>query len=419
MHKDSYNIWHPFTPLIGAPHPIEVASAKGVYLYTTEGDKILDAVSSWWVNIHGHGNEKIAEAIYQQVLNLDHIIFAGFTHQPAIQLSENLLKILPDNQVKVFFSDDGSTSVEVGLKLAIQYWYNLGTRKQRVIALEGAYHGDTFGAMSAGDRNPFNAAFSPFLFDVDFIPLPTKENEDKVLTQFEKYLSSGDIAAFIFEPLIQGAGGMRTYSPDVLDKLISLAKKNEVICVADEVMTGFGRTGKIFSSDHLSNDPDIFCLSKGITGGTLPLGITACSSEIVSAFQSDDFEKTFFHGHSYTANPISCAAANASFELLTSIECQNNISRVSERHHNFIASLKGHPQLSDSRNLGTICALEIATNNNSYFSDLRKKIYPYFLERKILLRPLGNVIYILPPYIIEDEELDMIYDHIREFIEQI
>ncbi len=419
IQKDLNNIWHPFTPLLGAPDPILIKSAKGVYLYTEDGQKILDAVSSWWVNIHGHGKEIIAKAIYEQALRLEQVIFAGFTHEPAVQLSENLLSILPNNQSRVFFSDDGSTSVEVGLKMAIQYWFNQGIKKTKIIAIEGAYHGDTFGAMSAGDRNPFNVAFSPFLFEVDFIPFPTPDNEEDVLDQFEKLVIGDDVAAFIFEPLIQGAGGMRIYSGKVLDGLLSLAKKNEVICIADEVMTGFGRTGKILACDYLLNDPDILCLSKGITGGTLPLGVTSCSGEIESTFRSEDFAKTFFHGHSYTANPITCAAANASFKLLISPECRKNIERITSKHAAFISSIKANPKLSDARNIGTICAIEIASDENSYFSEARKKIYPYFLERDILLRPLGNVVYILPPYIIDDEELNLIYNHIQGFLEEI
>lgn len=419
VNKDSKNIWHPFTPLLGAPDAIPIKSAKGAYLFTEDGRKILDAVSSWWVNIHGHSNEVIAEAIYKQALKLEHVIFAGFTHEPAVQLSENLLSILPGNQSRIFFSDDGSTSVEVGLKMAIQYWFNLGTKKTKIIAIEGAYHGDTFGAMSIGGRNPFNAPYSPYLFDVNFIPFPTQNNEDEILNQFEKLVIGGEVAAFIFEPLVQGAGGMRIYSSALLDKLLSLAKKNEVICIADEVMTGFGRTGKTFASDYLSNQPDIFCLSKGITGGSLPLGVTTCSDRIEEAFKTEDFNKTFFHGHSYTANPIICAAANASFELLQSTECQENIQRIANKHETFISTIKTSDKLSDARSLGTICAIEISSEENSYFSQTRKKTYPYFLERNILLRPLGNVIYILPPYIIQNDELDLIYSQISSFLEEI
>ncbi len=261
--------------------------------------------------------------------------------------------------------------------------------------------------------------FRSNLQDVNFIPFPTQSNEDEILNQFEQLVIEGEIAAFIFKPLVQGTGGMRIYSSALLDQLVSLAKKNQVICIADEMMTGFGRTGKTFASNYLNNQPDIFCLSKGITDGFLTLGVTTCSGQIEETFNTEDFSKTFFHGHSYTANPIICAAANASFGLLQTIQCQENIQRISNKHESFISTIKDHDKLSDARNLGTICALEIHSEEHSYFSQTRKKIYPYFLERNTLLRPLGNVIYILPPYIIQDDELDFIYHQISTFLEEI
>ena len=415
---DAKNIWHPFTPLVGSATPIHIEKAKGTYLHTSDGRKILDAVSSWWVSIHGHGNEHIAKAVANQALEMEHVIFAGFTHTPAIQLSENMLSILPSNQEKVFFSDNGSTSVEVGLKMAFQYWHNLGTPKKRVIAIDGAYHGDTFGAMSVAERGGFNVPFEPFLFDVSFIPLPSAENKNEVLRQFEALLANGDVASFIFEPLIQGSGGMRTYPKEILDDLITIAKKHNVICIADEVMTGFGRTGKMFATDYLQNDPDIFCLSKGLTGGTLPLGLTTCSGEIVEAFNTEDIYKTFFHGHSYTGNPISCAAANASFELITKPEFQKNLDRIARNHNDFAQSLSEQDGIKEIRHLGTILAIELDTGETSYMNKSRYEIYNYFLAKNILLRPLGNVIYILPPFIISDVELAEIYTAIKAFLEK-
>jgi len=311
--KDKAHIWHPFTPLIGSGDPLVIQSAKGVYLHTEDGRKIIDAVSSWWVNIHGHANEHIAEALSHQARQLEHVIFAGFTHPPAIQLAENLLKILPENQSKIFFSDNGSTSVEVALKMAFQYWHNQGIKREKVIAFEGGYHGDTFGAMSVGGRSSFFNAFNSFLFDVEFIPFPEKGREEKTIECFKRLVNQGDVASFIFEPLLQGSAGMRMYSAEVLDELLSLAQQKEVICIADEVLTGFGRTGKYFANDHLKNKADIFCLSKGLTGGTMALGVTSCTEKIVDAFRSEDPQKTFFHSHSFTANPLACAAANASF----------------------------------------------------------------------------------------------------------
>ncbi|HTH54633.1 MAG TPA: adenosylmethionine--8-amino-7-oxononanoate transaminase [Cyclobacteriaceae bacterium] len=416
---DKKNIWHPFTSLEGAD-PLLVESAQGVYLHLKDGRNIIDAVSSWWVNIHGHSHPAIAQAIADQAKKLEHVIFAGFTHEPAIRLSENLLRILPGNQSKIFFSDDGSTAVEVAIKLAIQFWHNRGiTSKTKIIALEGAYHGDTFGAMSIGDRGAFTAAFAPYLFDVDFIDFPSSQNESKILDAFETKLKKDNVGAFIYEPLVQGAAGMRMYSPEFLDQLISLAQRYDAICIADEVFTGFGRTGKIFASDHQKTRPDIMAVSKGITGGFLPLGATSCSEKIASAFQSPDPRKTFYHGHSYTANPITCAAANASFELLLKAECQENIQRISNGHLRFASQIKNHIKIKELRTYGTILAIELQTiEGTSYFSEMRKMIYPFFLDRNILLRPLGNVIYILPPYVITDEQLGLIYEAIREFLDQ-
>src|SRR6478736_7728516 len=315
--SDKKNIWHPFTPLVDGVEPLLVDSARGVNLHLKDGRKIIDAVSSWWTNIHGHCNPVIANAIAEQAKKLEHVIFAGFTHEPAIRLSENLLSILPKNQSKIFFSDNGSTAVEVALKMAIQYWHNRGIKnKTKIIAIDGSYHGDTFGSMSVGERGAFNNAFAPYLFDVDFIDFPTEQNEQKILTDFEQKLSTNQVGVFIYEPLVQGAAGMRMYSKEILEKLVSIAQQHNVICIADEVFTGFGRTGKLFASDYLNVQPDIMAISKGITGGFLPLSVTSCSEKILEAFQSADASKTFFHGHSYTANPLACAAANASFELL-------------------------------------------------------------------------------------------------------
>lgn len=415
---DKKNIWHPFTSLEGAPEPLFVESAQGVYLNLKDGRKIIDAVSSWWVNIHGHSNPAIAKAIGDQAKKLEHVIFAGFTHEPAIRLSENLLRILPKNQSKIFFSDNGSTAVEVALKMAIQYWHNQGIKsKTKIIAIDGAYHGDTFGSMSVGERSAFTAAFSPYLFAVEFLDFPTEENEEKIIQDFKQILSGNEVGVFIYEPLVQGAAGMRMYSPEVLDQLITLAQQSGVICIADEVFTGFGRTGKLFASDYLKTNPDIIAVSKGITGGFLPLGVTACSEKIVEAFKSPEVSKTFFHGHSYTANPLTCAAANASFELLMSNECQNSIRMISQSHLQFISKIQHNKSIKDLRSRGTILAIELQTKEGtSYFSELRKKIYPFFLEREVLLRPLGNVIYVLPPYVIKDEELNFVYEAIEEFL---
>ncbi|MCA2668816.1 MAG: adenosylmethionine--8-amino-7-oxononanoate transaminase [Cytophagales bacterium] len=421
LEKDKNYIWHPFTPLEVEEDPIVIESAQGVYLYTADGKKIIDAVSSWWVNLHGHSNPVIAKAISEQARKLEHVIFAGFTHEPAITLAENLLSVLPKNQSKIFFSDDGSTAVEVGLKMAMQYWHNKGIQtKTKIIALEGAYHGDTFGAMSVGARDVFNQAFNRYLFNVDFIDFPNNQNEEKILSDFRKLVSREDVAAFIFEPLVQGAAGMRMYSPHILDQLISIANEYEVICIADEVFTGFGRTGRFFACDYLKNRPDIFALSKGITGGSLPLGATSCSSKVASAFQSSESSRTLYHGHSYTANPIACAAANASFKLLISVECKSAIETINKSLENFKANVSGFSVIKDVRVCGTILAIELMTNDtSSYYNPIRKKIYSHFLSKGILVRPLGNVMYIVPPYIISMEELQLIQSEIVQFISLI
>jgi adenosylmethionine-8-amino-7-oxononanoate aminotransferase len=330
--SDKKNIWHPFTPLAGGPDPVLIESASGVYLHTSGGRKIIDAVSSWWVNLHGHSNPHIAQAIADQAHTLEHVIFAGFTHEPAIQLAENLLSILPENQARIFFSDNGSTAVEVALKMAFQFWYNQGRPKNKVVAIRGAYHGDTFGSMSVGDRGIFTDPFKNHLFETHFIDFPEAGKEDAVVAEFKKIVRQPGTGAFIYEPLVQAAAGMRMYAVELLETLLQEARAHNVICIADEVFTGFGRTGKLFASGYCHTKPDIIAVSKGITGGALPLGVTSCSDEVLEAYRSDDFLKTFFHGHSYTANPLACAAANASFALLMKEECTAAIQRIASAH---------------------------------------------------------------------------------------
>lgn len=418
LKKDKEFIWHPFTPQgDGAPSPILISKAEGVYLHTPDGRKIIDAISSWWVNLHGHSHPQIAKAIYEQASTLEHVIFAGFTHEPAIQLAENLKKILPSPMSKIFFSDNGSTANEVAIKMAIQYWHNKGIKKKKIVALEGAYHGDTFGSMSVGDRSVFTTPFNDYLFEVLFLDFPTEENESNVIHKFTNLVSSGDVGAFIFEPLIQGAAGMRMYSPEILETLLQIAKAHQVICIADEVFTGFCRTGKFFATDYITIKPDIMAVSKGITGGTLPLGVTACSTEIYEAYKSADITKAFLHGHSYTANPLSCAAANASYSILTSTECLHRIEQIEILHANFVEKIKSHVLIQKVSALGTILSVEIKTSGKTeYTNTLRKLIYEYFLERDILLRPLGNILYIVPPYCMKEEELQRIYQAIEDFL---
>lgn len=414
--EDQNNIWHPFSPIVGEP-PIVIKSAQGIHLITEDGRKIIDGISSWWVNIHGHSHPAIAEAIYRQAKELEHVIFAGFTHPAAIELSQKVLSILPPNQKKIFFSDNGSTAVEVALKMAIQYWYNRGTPKNKVIAIEGAYHGDTFGSMSVGDRGLFTDPFKNHLFESEFIPFPDGTNDDLVVERFTDLVANRDVFAFIYEPLVQGAAGMRMYSPGLLSRLMKIAKDNDVLCIADEVFTGFGRTGRLFASDHLLYEPDLVAISKGLTGGTMALGITSCTSEIFDAFSSNELSKTFFHGHSFTANPIACASANASFDLLMTGTCRHRIRTITEMQDAFRNTLKTHPVVNDVRSTGTILALEVKTSSaTSYGNSLKYDIYKFFMSRNILLRPLGNVIYFLPSYAFKDEDITLVHEAIRDFL---
>ena len=416
--RDQYAVWHPFTPLKTARLPIALVRGEGAYFYDEKGNRYIDGIASWWVNIHGHCHPYIAKKVAEQLQTLEHAIFSGFTHEPAVQLAERLLKRLPENQSKIFYSDNGSTAVEVGMKMAFQYWSNINRPKNKIIAFENAYHGDTFGGMSVGARNAFNLPFSKLLFDVIHIPVPVKGKELESLTELEKALQENDIAAFIFEPLIQGAGGMVMYSENVLDKLIALCRENEVITIADEVMTGFGRTGTFFASDRLFNKPDIICLSKGLTGGVMPLGATACSKFIYDAFLSDDKMKTFFHGHSYTANPTACSAALASMDLFDLPGAFENIVRIEQKHSLFLKKIIGHARILDVRQSGTIIAFEIKTNEHTnYLNSLAEQISDFFISKGVILRPLGNVVYILPPYCIKSDDLDYIYECVELFLD--
>lgn len=416
--RDQQVVWHPYTQMQLSEAPIAIVRGAGVKLYDDAGNEYLDAVSSWWVNLHGHAHPYIAQKVFEQLQQLEHVIFAGFTHQPAVELAERLLRILPDGQARIFYSDNGSTATEVAVKMAIQYWRNKGFRKNKIIAFEHAYHGDTFGAMSVSARSSFTDAFSDLLFEVIHIPLPLKGMEDAAVQSLQKQISESKdtIAAFIFEPLVLGAGGMLMYEPEILDQLIGICQDNSILTIADEVMTGFGRTGKTFACNYLTTRPDIVCLSKGITGGTMAFGATSCTNDIYTAFLSADRSKTFFHGHSYTANPVACAAALASFDLLMNEECRQNIRMISESHLAFIQDNQGNRLFRNLRSRGTILAMDIETDEqSSYFHSLGSHLYSFFLKQGIILRPLGNTIYLMPPYCIRKEELERIYQAILSF----
>ncbi len=411
--RDQAVIWHPYTQMKTASAPVPIVRGEGAYLIGENGEKYIDAVSSWWVNIHGHSHPYIAKKVSEQLNTLEHAIFAGFTHPAAIELAEGLLKILPRNQAKIFYSDNGSTAVEVALKMCFQYWSNKGEARTKVLAFKNSYHGDTFGAMAVSARSAFTAPFENLLFDVEYIDTPNAENIGSLKSHVAAL--SPQLSAFIYEPLIQGSGGMLMYEAAYLDELLSACKQNGIFTIADEVMTGFGRTGKLFASDYLKNQPDIVCLSKGLTGGTMALGVTSCTQHIFDAFLSDDRMKTLFHGHSFTANPVACAAALASLKLTLQPETMENIGRISTKHGQFALKIKGHPRLKEVRQTGTVIAFEWQTSGNtSYFSNLRDDLYHYFLSQGIILRPLGNIIYILPPYCISNEQLEYVYSKIEE-----
>ena len=417
--RDKKVIWHPYTQMKGALPQIPIVRGEGVYLFDEKGNKYIDAVSSWWVNIHGHANAQIAKQVSAQLLQLEHVIFAGFTHEPAVLLAERLLPLLPGKQEKVFYSDNGSTAVEVALKMCFQYWSNKGnSKRKKVLAFKDAYHGDTFGAMSVSGRSIFTDSFNDLLFDVEFIDLPNADN----ISHLKSHIShlKSDLACFIFEPLILGAGGMQMYEAKYLDELIKVCQENEVLCIADEVMTGFGRTGTYFACEQLRVKPDLFCLSKGLTGGTMPLGVTTCNEKIFEAFLSDDKLKTLYHGHSFTANPVACSASLASLDILLKPETFANIKRIEAQHSIFKDQIASHPKVKTLRQTGTIIAIEWETGEStSYLSGLRDKLYIYFLNKGIVLRPLGNIVYILPPYIITNEELAYIYQTIIEALDEV
>ncbi|TZF83979.1 adenosylmethionine--8-amino-7-oxononanoate transaminase [Pedobacter sp. BS3] len=416
--RDLAAIWHPYTQMKTAATPVAIVKGQGTYLYDNSGKRYIDAVSSWWVTTHGHAHPYIAQKVAEQLRVLEHAIFAGFTHPAAIELAERVLGVLPQNQQKIFYSDNGSTAVEVALKMCLQFWSNQGKPKTKILAFKNAYHGDTFGAMAVSGRSAFTAPFEKLLFEVEFIDLPTAHNISNLKSQISHL--KDDLAAFIFEPLVQGSGGMLMYEAAYLDELLKTCKANNILTIADEVMTGFGRTGRFFASDYLEHTADIFCLSKGLTGGTMALGVTSCTNEIYNAFLSDDRLKTLFHGHSFTANPVACSAALASMDLMEQPETMQHIRRISERHAAFKKEISGHPKLKDIRQTGTIIAFEWQTGNDtSYFSSLRDRLYQFFLQKNIILRPLGNIIYILPPYCISDDDLAYVYDSIEEALETI
>ncbi len=389
-----------------------IVKAKGAVLYDEDGKSYLDGISSWYTSAYGHCNDHIIEKVYGQMQQLDQVVFSGFTHEPAVRLSEELIKVLPENQAKVFFSDNGSTATEIGIKMALQYHFNKGNKRHVMLAFENGFHGDTFGAMSVSGLSVYNGPFEEFFIDVERIPIPTSENIDETLSWLKQRLEKQDIAGFIYEPLVQGAAAMQMYAATHLSKIIALLQKNDVITVADEVMTGFGKTGTFFASDQIAVKPDVMCMSKALTAGLLPMAITACSQKIFDAFYSDDIGKGLFHAHTYSANPLACTAALAGLELLQSNEMRANIERVIKSHERFEQKIKGHPMVARTRQCGIIFALDLAVEMERY-GNLRDQLFHFFMENGVFLRPLGNTIYISAPYITTDAQLQQIYEAIE------
>jgi adenosylmethionine---8-amino-7-oxononanoate aminotransferase len=424
------NIWHPFTQEHIDPAPLRIIGAQGSHLYTADGRKIIDAISSWWVNLHGHCHPHIANAIASQAFRLDHVLLAGFSHPTVEQLTHKLRSVVPSSLSHVFYSDDGSTAVEVALKLAVQYWQNMRRpEKQELVALEHAYHGDTSGTMSVSADSGFTDPFQRLRFPVHRVhaayclrcPVGKHRSECAIdcLRLLEDLLEKHNesIAGVIVEPLLQGAGGMIVHPPEFLRRIRALCNQYEVLLIADEVLTGFGRCGKMFACDLAGVVPDLMCLSKGITGGFLALGATLVTSAVYEAFTGAN--RSFFHGHSYTGNPLACAAAVANLELFEMGDVWERIRAITAKHEERLRYFISLPKVAEVRHIGTVAAIELKANDAGYFSSLKPRLYKFFLERGVLLRPLGNVIYVLPPYCIRPEELDFVYDVVEEAVSLI
>ncbi|OBZ96573.1 adenosylmethionine-8-amino-7-oxononanoate aminotransferase [Pararhizobium polonicum] len=407
-------VWHPFTQHALEPAMKRIVHTDGACLVDEDGARILDAISSWWVTTHGHRHPVIVSAIQAACENYDQIIFAEYTHEPAEELARGLVKIAPAGLDHVFYSDSGSTCVEVALKMALGFFHNSGAPRRRVCVMEHGYHGDTIGTMSAGERGVFNAAYEPLLFGVDRLPFPDPGHEQDTLDAFERFCATGQVAALLIEPLILGAGGMRTYPASVLSELKRIAERHGTLMIIDEVMTGWGRTGSVFACEQAGVTPDILCTSKGLTGGALPLAATLCTAEIFDAHLSTDRRRTFFHSSSYTANPIACAAGVANLTVWENEPVGERIRALQGLQQEGLSRFTSDPRFGNARQIGTITALDLIVPASGYLSDVGPKLRAFFRERKLLIRPLGNVIYLMPPYCVTAAELGRAYDAIDE-----
>lgn len=414
--RDKKHIWHPLTQHKTHPETIAIVKAKGCVLTDEDDNEYIDAIASWYTSMYGHCNPYITKRVSDQMQQLDQVVFSGFTHEPAVKLSEALIEILPENQNKIFFSDNGSTSVEIGIKMALQYHFNLGEKRNVLIAFEDGFHGDTFGAMSVSGLSVYNGPFEDFFLDVKRIPTPNGKNHDAILKRIQDIISQNKVAGFVYEPLVQGAAAMKMHSVEGLELILKLCKANNIITVADEVMTGFGKTGTHFASDYVDTKPDVICLSKALTAGLLPMAITSCSQDVYDAFYSDDMSKGLFHGHTYSANPLACTAALAGIELLKSDEIQNNIKHIISSHQSFGEHIKTHSKVASIRQTGIIFALDLNIEMERY-GNLRDKLFNFFMENGVCLRPLGHTVYILAPYVITDAQLKKVYQVIEDALE--
>ena len=416
--RDKQHLWHPLTQHQIHPESTAIVRAEGCLLFDEKGQSYVDAIASWYTCMYGHCNPYITSKVTSQMQTLDQVVFSSMTHPPAIELAEALVSILPNNQEKLFFSDNGSTAVEVGIKMALQYHFNKGHRKNVLLAFEGGFHGDTFGAMSVSGLSVYNGPFEDFFLEVKRIPTPDGSNHKLIIEQLKNLSKEYQIAAFVYEPLVQGAAAMQMHDKNGLDQILQFCKTHGIITVADEVMTGFGKTGKHFASLHMTTQPDVICLSKALTAGLLPMAITSCSLEIYEAFLSDDITKGFFHGHTYSANPLACTAALAGIELLLSEGIQKNIQNIIYSHQRFGEHIAQHPKVKSVRQTGIIFALDINTKMERY-GNLRDRLFQFFMDHGVFLRPLGNTIYILAPFTISQDQLNTIYQAIESALDSV